>query len=393
MQHAVNILDTFNATDILGTCWAMAQAQLRPVWFLYRVAGYTTGLVKKEQQENSNIFMARELSGILFTFAKQDIEVPALFQGIIERIRDRVGQFDRRSLAHVFWACGMSHYHDKAFMMEAADHFVNVDGDIKVVDATQVLTGLTTFGFRHEELINIILNVFDSADLRIDEYSSLIWSCSLLGIPAEKVSKVTRHAVAFYEQKANAGRMSEGALRSIYFAYMLYEAYGQRLEGLPSEMLQSCRDAWIKRVGGGLNDKARSRGRAVAEILTSMGYDAKDAYITPDQQLCLHVSFKLEMQSDTPAQRRRGKRTIDVAVQVNGPGGYASNKPDVELALMSATRKVWEHKGWEVIVVSSQKWEKCGGYEPRREYLQSLIADLEERRYQRQQSVTKNQKQ
>jgi len=35
-------------------------------------------------------------------------------------------------------------------MMEAADHFVVADGEIKVVDATQVLTGLTTFGFKHD---------------------------------------------------------------------------------------------------------------------------------------------------------------------------------------------------------------------------------------------------
>eukprot|EP01025_Chloroclados_australasicus_P010873 TRINITY_DN14600_c0_g1_i1.p2 TRINITY_DN14600_c0_g1~~TRINITY_DN14600_c0_g1_i1.p2 ORF type:complete len:783 (-),score=127.30 TRINITY_DN14600_c0_g1_i1:649-2997(-) len=392
MQHAVNILDTFNPTDILGTCWAMAQAGLRPVWFLYRVAGYTTGLVRKEQVEDSQIFMARELSGILFTFAKQDIEVPELFKGIIDRIRDRVGQFDRRSLAHVFWACGMSHYYDKTFMTEACDHFVVADGELKVVDATQVLTGLTTFGIKHEKAINIILNVFNSPDLRIDEYSSLIWSCAVLGVPQKKIQKVLKHAVNFYEQKARSGRLSQGALRSIYFAYMLYEAYGERLEGIPDEMLQTCRDAWIKRVGQGLNDKARFRGKAVAEILTSMGYEAQDAYVTPDKQLCVHVSFKLDVDGgqDSPAQRRRGRRTIDVAVQVNGPGGYASNQTSIELALMSATRKVWEHKGWEVIVVSSSQWERCGGYDARREYLQNLIDDLEDRRRERLQSKNKD---
>jgi len=49
----------------------------------------------------------------------------------------------------------------------------------------------------------------------------------------------------------------------------------------------------------------------------------------------------------------------------------------VELALMTATRKVWEHKGWEVVVVSSQQWEQCGGFESKKEYLRTLIDDLE----------------
>lgn len=348
--------------ELSTAAWACGKLKIKHQALWQRLAG--ENLRSLLDTTNPGVDVVRCVLNLAWAAARLELYSEPFFQAMEAFMVGCMPQLSGATLALLIWSMARAGHRSDTLLAAVAARCCQLAPSMSVTDVATATLAMARVGFLHLGMAAALCRraLPEVPTLSVRQLAAMLWALSVVGYVDEKL-------VAAAVQRLNAlpvEAVQHKARVQLYQAQTWMDGMYQSVVAPPQllsrELMAECQRAFLK---GAKSTSTSHFHREVMDVLKLLQVAAVEEYVT---QGGLVVDATL---------RWRGRK---VAVEVDGPSHFTSNKPFRPLGTSVAKHRSLELKGWRVLVVPWFEWTPLTDLEARCEYLrsglQALIGDL-----------------